>query len=98
MPPRSHSALAGLEESWGLGLAAFPPGEKGIGPAAPILGVLEPGGAVHIPAQLRGVLPLLGGAGARAEVEGSAQPRSCLLHGWAGDCSLFYISFILALF
>lgn len=25
-------------------------------------------------------------------MEGAAQPRSCLQHGWAGDCSLFYIS------
>lgn len=50
-----------------LGLGA---GEKGTGSAAPILGVLELRGAVHLPAQLRGVLPLLGGAGGRAEEAG----------------------------
>lgn len=68
MPPRSHSALAELEESWGSGLPS--PWREGTGSAAPILGVLEPRAAVHIPAQLRGELPLLGSAGAGAEEAG----------------------------
>lgn len=42
MPPRSCRALAELGESWGLGLPPFPPAEKGIGSAAPNLGLLEP--------------------------------------------------------
>lgn len=68
MPPRSHSALAELEESWGSGLPSL--WREGTGSAAPILGVLEPRTAVHIPAQLGGELPLLGSAGAGAEEAG----------------------------
>lgn len=55
------------------------------------LGYWSPGVlCTSCPAQ--GGAAFAGGAGARPEEEGAAQPRSCLQHGWAGDCSLFYIS------
>lgn len=90
MPPGSCSALAGLEESWGLGLErrelVLLPQFLGYWSSGVLCTSLPSSGGSCLcwevlEAELR----------RQDEVEGAAQPRSCLQHGWAGDCSLFYI-------
>lgn len=99
MPPRSCSALAEPGGELGLGAGCLPLSgmEGNSGSAARIPGGAGLGGAARIPAQLGGAELPFGVCGAGAEEEDGVKRwllsrGAAAQRGWAGDCSLLYIS------